>query len=63
MSEYSKINYKPTTSNAAIIKIPEMLRLVPDHLKTKKMCKDGAKKLPFIIRYVIDVRRNKVVMW
>ena len=54
MSEYSKINYKPTISNAAIIKIPEMLRLVPDHLKTKKMCKDAVKKLPFIIGHVTD---------
>ena len=54
MSEYSKINYKPTISNAAIIKIPEMLRLVPDYLKTKKICKDAVKKLLFIIRYVID---------
>ena len=54
MSEYSKVNYKPTISNAAIIKIPEMLRLIPDHLKTKKMCKDAVKKLPFIIGYVTD---------
>ena len=33
---------------------PEMLNLVPDHLKTKKMCKDAVKKLLFIIRYVPD---------
>ena len=25
-------------SNEVVIKNPEMLRLVPDHLKTKKMC-------------------------
>ena len=31
-----------------------MLKFVPDHLKTKKMCKHAAKKLPFVIRYVID---------
>ena len=28
-----------------------MLRLVPDHLKTKKMCKHTVKKLSFVIRY------------
>ena len=39
-------------SIGAIIIGPEMLRFVPDHLKTKKMCKHAVKKLPFIIRYV-----------
>ena len=29
-----------------------MLRFVPDHLKTKKMCKHVVKKLPFVIEYV-----------
>ena len=28
-----------------------MLTFVPDHLKTKKMCKHAVKKLPFVIRY------------
>ena len=28
-----------------IIKDPEMLEFVPDHLKTKKMCKHVVKKL------------------
>ena len=31
---------------------PEILKFVPDHLKTKKMCKDAVKKLPFRIKYV-----------
>ena len=31
-----------------------MPRFVPDHLGTKKTCKDAVKKLPFIIRYVAD---------
>ena len=31
-----------------------MLKFAPDHLKTKKMCKQGVKKLPFLIRYVPD---------
>ena len=32
----------------------EMLRTVPNHLKTKRMCKDAVKKLLFSIKYVID---------
>ena len=31
-----------------------MLKLVSDHLKTKKMCKHAFKKLPFLIKYVPD---------
>ena len=34
-----------------------MLRFVPEHLKTKKMCKNAVKKLSFVIRYV--PHRNK----
>ena len=37
-----------------IIKNPEMLKFIPDHLKTKKMCKYAVKKLSLIIRYVPD---------
>ena len=33
---------------------PEMLKFVPDYLKSKKMCKHTDKKLPFLIRYVPD---------
>ena len=33
---------------------------VPDHLKTKKMCKHAVKKLPDLLRYVPDkIRLNK----
>ena len=35
-----------------VIKNIEMLKLVPDHLKTKKICKHAVKKLSFLIRYV-----------
>ena len=31
-----------------------MLRFVPDHLKTKKMCKHAVKKLLFLIRCFAD---------
>ena len=29
-----------------------MLKFVPDHLKTKKMCKHAIKRLPYLLRYV-----------
>ena len=35
-----------------IIKNPEMIRFVPDHLKTKNMCNHAVKTLPFITRHV-----------
>ena len=31
-----------------------MLKFVPDHLKTKRMCKHAVKKIPFVILYVSD---------
>ena len=31
-----------------------MLRLVPDHIKINKLCKHGAKKCPFLIKYAPD---------
>ena len=48
-------NYKSSKiSIGAIIKNPEMLKFVSDHLKTKKDVKHALKKLPFVIRYVPD---------
>ena len=41
-------------SIGAVMKSPEMLKFVPDYLKTKKMCKHAAKKLPYLLRYVSD---------
>ena len=32
-----------------------MLKLVPDYLKTKKMCKHAVKKLPFLIKNLIRI--------
>ena len=34
------------------MKNPDMLKIIPDYLKTKKMCKNVVEKLPFVIRYV-----------
>ena len=41
-------------SIARMMKNPEMLEFVPDHLKTKKMCKYAVKNLPYLLRYVPD---------
>ena len=41
-------------STGAVIKNPEMLKFVSDHLKTKKMCKHAVKKIPYQYRYVPD---------
>ena len=38
----------------AVMKNPETLKFVPDHLKTKKICKHAVKKLPFLVRYAPD---------
>ena len=52
-SKYSTGEYKPSKiSNRDVMKNPEMLKLVPDCLKTKQMCNYAVKKLPFVIRYV-----------
>ena len=32
------------------MKNPEMLKFVPDHLKTKEMSNHAVKKLPFLLR-------------
>ena len=32
----------------------EMLKVVSDHLKIKKMCEHAVKKLPDLFRYVLD---------
>ena len=48
-----------------VINNPEMLKFVPDHLKTKRMCKHAVKKLPYLIRcvmFLIDIRLTKCVI-
>ena len=37
-----------------VMKNPEMLKFVPDHLKIKKMCKYTLKKLPSLLRHIPD---------
>ena len=41
-------------SIGTVMRNPEMVKFVPDHLKTKKICKHAVKKLPFVIKYVPD---------
>ena len=45
------------------MKNPEMLKLVPYHLKTKQMCNYAVKKLPYLLKYVlINIRLKKCVI-
>ena len=54
-SKYSPGNYKSSKIKIeTIIKNPKTLRFVPDHLKTKKMCKHADKMLSFVTRYGPD---------
>ena len=43
-SEYGMDTYKSVkNTTGTVMKNPEMLKLVPHHLKTKKMCKHAVK--------------------
>ena len=53
-----EINKSVKLSIGTVMNNPEMLKFVPDHLKTKKMCKHAVKKLPFVIRYLPDQYKN-----
>ena len=45
------------------MKIPEMLKFVPDRLKTKEVCKHAVKKLPYLLSmFLINIRFNKSVI-
>ena len=59
-SENSSDNCKTyKISIGKIIRNPKMLQIVPDHLKTKKICRNVVKKLPFIIiMYVPDLYKT-----
>ena len=41
------------------MKNPEMLKFVPDHLKTKQMCNYASKKIIFLIRFVPNQYKTK----
>ena len=48
MDVYKSLNVSIRT----VMKNPEKLKFVPDHLKTKKMCQHVVKTLPYLLRYV-----------
>ena len=50
MDIYKSLNI----SIGTVMKNPEMLKFVPDRLKTKKKGKHGVKQLPYLLRYVPD---------
>ena len=59
-SEYSAEDYKsPKINIGEIMRTLKILKFIPDHLKTKIMCKRAAKKLPFVIRYVPDQYKSQ----
>ena len=55
-SEYSIDHFKSSKSSIGAMMKNPALKFVPNHLKTKNICKHAVKQLPFVIRYV----RNKI---
>ena len=45
MDIYKSLNI----STGTVMRNPEMLKFVSDHLKTKQMCKHAVQHLPFVI--------------
>ena len=58
-----EINKSVKLSIGTVMNNPEMLKFVPDHLKTKKMCKHAVKKLPFVIRYLPDQYKTQQIQF
>ena len=46
-------------SIGTVMKNPEMLNFVPDHLKDKKMWKHAIKKLPYLLTYISDRHKTQ----
>ena len=60
--EYSMGVYKSVKINVGtVMENPKMLKFVPDHLKTKKICKHAVKKLSFLIRYGPDQYKTQQI--
>ena len=61
MDIYKSLNI----SIGTVMKNPEMLKFIPDHLKTKKMCKDAVKIENYLMYQdvlLINIRLNKFVI-
>ena len=54
MVESIELYMSLTISIGTVMKNLEMLKFVPDYLKTKTICKHAIKKLPYLLRYVPD---------
>ena len=51
-TEYSRSDHKSSgISIGEVTENLEMLKFVPDHVKTKQICNQAIKKLFFVIRY------------
>ena len=50
MDVYKSLNISTVT----VMKNPKMLKFVPDHHETKKMCIHPVKKSPYLLRDVPD---------
>ena len=55
MNVYKSLNISIRTK----MKNQEMLEFVPDHVKTKKMCKHAVEKLHYLLRYVPDYYKTQ----
>ena len=53
--EYNRDIYKPVKNSiGTVMKNPEVIKLVPDHLQTKKRCEHAVKKLHLLMKYFPD---------
>ena len=55
MDTYNSLNINTGT----VIKDPEILKFVPDPLKTKQICNYAVEKLCLLLRYVPDQCKTK----
>ena len=56
MDVYKSLNIAIGT----LMQNPEMLKFVPDHLKTKKLSNHAVKKLPYLLRHVPDQYKTQL---
>ena len=57
MDIYKSLNISIVT----VIKNPEMLKFIPDHLKTKTVCKHAVKKLRYLLKYIPDQYKTQQI--
>ena len=57
MDIYKSLNISIVT----VIKNLEMLKFIPDHLKTKTVCKHAVKKLRYLLKYIPDQYKTQQI--